>query len=177
MDETGRAKAEAPGALRQAVREARIEAAERSAVIVELRDAEAARLEMLNEALDPVFKQIAPEHLDLFDRGISQGTTPRLWIDNVAHVTMGRDKRTYRLLVDTLYGRKVLAESHEMEPVVAAVTRYVAGRLVAREQALAESVATGAAAPRQFGPVPAFVIGVLVGIVLLFAVALVFAPR
>jgi hypothetical protein len=174
MDETGRVKAEAQP-LRQAVREARIEAAERSAIIVDLRDAEAARLEMLNEALDPVFKQIPAEHLDLFDRGVSQGSIPRLWIDNVAHVTMGRDKRTYRLLIDTLYGRKVLEESNETAPVVAAITRYVARRLVAREQALAESMVSAPA--RRFGPLAAFVIGVLAGIVLLFAIALIFAPR
>ena len=44
--------------LKEAVREARIEAAERSAVVVDLRDAELARLELLNEALDPTFKDI-----------------------------------------------------------------------------------------------------------------------
>ena len=47
-----------PNALKDAVREARIEAAERSAVVVDLRDAEVARLELLNEALDPLFKDI-----------------------------------------------------------------------------------------------------------------------
>lgn len=123
--------------LREAVRSARIEAAERSAVIVELRDAEAARLEMLNEALDPVFEELPAEHRDLFDRGLGAGTQPRLWIDMVAHVAMGRDKRTHRFLLDTANGRRVLAESLDMEPVVAAVTRYVARRLVAREQMLA----------------------------------------
>ena len=97
--------------LRTAMQSARIEAAERSAVVVELRDAEAARLEMLNDALDPVFAEIPPEHLNFFDRGISAGTQPRLWIDMVAHVAMGRDKRTYRLLQDTIHGRRVLAES------------------------------------------------------------------
>jgi hypothetical protein len=79
------------------VREARIESAERSGVVVDLRDAEFARLELLNEALDPLFADI-PEEVDLFDRGISQGDTPRLWIDVVAHVVMGRDKRTYRFV-------------------------------------------------------------------------------
>jgi hypothetical protein len=123
--------------LREAMRSARIEAAERSAVIVELRDAEAARLEMLNEALDPVFEEVPPEHLDLFDRGLGAGTQPRLWVDMVAYVAMGRDKRTYRFLQDTVHGRRVLEESLEIEPVVAAVTRYVARRLVAREQMLA----------------------------------------
>ena len=123
--------------LREAMRSARIEAAERSAVIVDLRDAEAARLEMLNEALDPVFEELPPEHLDLFDRGLGAGTQPRLWVDMVAHVAMGRDKRTYRFLLDTANGRRILAESLDMEPIVAAVTSYVARRLVAREQMLA----------------------------------------
>ena len=45
----------APTALKDAVREARIEATERTAVVVDLRDAELARLELLNEALEPVF--------------------------------------------------------------------------------------------------------------------------
>jgi hypothetical protein len=42
---------EPPNVLKSAVREARIEAAERSAVVVDLRDAEVARLELLNDAL------------------------------------------------------------------------------------------------------------------------------
>ncbi|MGH6664102.1 MAG: hypothetical protein ACREB2_04245, partial [Pseudolabrys sp.] len=51
-------KAAPPSPLKEAVREARIEAAERSAVVVDLRDAEVARLELLNDALDPLFKDI-----------------------------------------------------------------------------------------------------------------------
>lgn len=135
MDDTGQPKAAKP--LRDAVRSARIEAAERSAVIVELRDAEAARLGILNDAIEPVFAEIPAEHLDLFDRGISMGTQPRLWVDMIAHVAMGRDKRTYRFLQDTAHGRRVLAESLEVEPIVKAITVYVARRLVAREQMLA----------------------------------------
>src|SRR5207302_9937324 len=77
-----------------ALRQARIEAADRTGVVVDLRDAEVARLDILNEALDPLFAQV-PDQIDLFDRGISQGETPRLWVDSVAHVTMGRDKRIY----------------------------------------------------------------------------------
>jgi hypothetical protein len=136
MDESGPQKSSAKP-LRDALRTARIEAAERSAVIVELRDAEAARLELLNEALDPVFAEVPAEHLDLFDRGISGGTQLRLWIDMVAYVVMGRDKRTYRFLQDTVHGRRVLAESLAIEVIVAAITRYVARRMVAREQMLA----------------------------------------
>src|SRR5882724_10774544 len=70
----------APIRLRDALHKARIEAADRTGVVVDLRDAEVARLEILNEALDPLFTQV-PEHIDLFDRGVSQGETPRLWID------------------------------------------------------------------------------------------------
>src|SRR3984885_12228357 len=94
--------------LRQAMHQARVEAAERTSVVVDLRDAEAARLELLNEALDPLFGEM-PAEVDLFDRGISHGETPRLWIDAVAHVAMGRDKRAYRFLHDSRLGRQVLA--------------------------------------------------------------------
>ena len=123
--------------LQRAVHQARIEAAERTSVVVDLRDAEAARLELLNEALDPLFAGV-PVEVELFDRGLSHGDTPRLWIDPVAHIAMGRDKRTYRFLYDTRIGRRVLAESHEIADIVRAVTNYVARRLIERERALAE---------------------------------------
>src|SRR3984885_1249091 len=99
-----------PSPLTQAMHQARVEAAERTSVVVDLRDAEVARLELLNEALDPLFAEI-PAEVDLFDRGISRGDTPRLWVDAVAHIAMGRDKRGYRFLADTRIGRRVLAES------------------------------------------------------------------
>src|ERR1700761_8307689 len=125
-----------PIRLRDALHKARIEAADRTGVVVDLRDAEVARLEILNDALDPLFAQI-PDTIDLFDRGISQGETPRLWIDVVAHVVMGRDKRIYRFVQDTRFGRIVLAESHDVPVIVDAVTDYVARRMVEREHALA----------------------------------------
>ena len=100
-------------ALREAVHQARVEAAERTSVVVDLRDAELARLELLDEVLDPLFAEIPPD-VELFDRGVSRGETPRLWIDAVAHVAMGRDKRIYRFLHDTRVGRHVLAESYEI---------------------------------------------------------------
>jgi len=128
---------EARSPLQEAVHQARVEAAERTSVVVDLRDAEVARLELLNEALDPLFAEI-PSEVELFDRGISRGDTPRLWIDAVAHIAMGRDKRMYRLLQDTRVGRRVLVESHEIPEIVKAVTDYVAHRLIERERALDE---------------------------------------
>ena len=162
-----------PTRLRDALRQARIEAADRTGVVVELRDAEVARLEILNEALDPLFAQV-PEQVDLFDRGVSQGETPRLWIDVVAHVVMGRDKRIYRFVQDTRFGRIVIAESHEVPVIVDAVTGYVARRMIEREHAM---VATPVAEPavekkprrRGFGT---FVLGFVLGAVALFGLAL-----
>jgi hypothetical protein len=167
-----------PIRLRDALRQARIEAADRTGVVVDLRDAEVARLEILNEALDPLFAQI-PDTVDLFDRGISQGETPRLWIDVVAHVLMGRDKRIYRFVQDTRFGRIVLAESHDAAAIVAAVTDYVARRIIEREHAL---VATPQPEPvviekKRRGGFWIFVLGFIVGAAALFGFALFTALR
>jgi hypothetical protein len=159
--------------LRDALRQARIEAADRTGVVVDLRDAEVARLEILNEALDPLFAQI-PDSVDLFDRGISQGETPRLWIDVVAHVLMGRDKRIYRFVQDTRFGRIVIAESHDIAAIVDAVTEYVARRMIEREHALVATPApepTMIEKPRRSG-FWVFALGFVVGVVALFGLAL-----
>jgi hypothetical protein len=159
--------------LRDALRKARIEAADRTGVVVDLRDAEVARLEILNEALDPLFGQI-PDQVDLFDRGISQGDTPRLWIDVVAHVVMGRDKRIYRFVQDSRFGRIVLAESHDVAAVVDAVTDYVARRMVEREHAMVASPMAEpvAAEPRRRSRFWTFLLGFIVGVIALFGLAL-----
>lgn len=172
-DTTGR-----PRRLRDALRQARIEAADRTGVVVDLRDAEVARLEILNDALNPVFSEI-PDGLELFDRGISEGDLPRLWIDVVAHVVMGRDKRSYRFVQDTRHGRIVISDSHDVAATVDAVTDYIARRIVERERAMS------VIAPPYLAPVAAkplariwpFVIGTVCGAAALFAVALIAALR
>jgi hypothetical protein len=170
--------------LKDAMREARIELAERSAVIVDLRNAEIARLELLNEALDPVFADI-PAGIELFDRGITPGDPPRLWVDMIAHVVMGRDKRVYRFVQDTRYGRRVLAESNDIAEMTRAVTRYVARRLVERERAIegdsnliAQEALMEAAKGRRHRwlPVATFVAGLFVGVLALLLAAVWFAP-
>jgi hypothetical protein len=138
----------APSPLKEAMHQARVDAAERVSVVVDLRDAEVARLELLNEALNPLFAEI-PREVDLFDRGVSRGETPRLWIDAVAHIAMGRDKRGYRFLHDSRFGRHVLAESHNIPDIVQAVTTYIARRLVERQRALEEDPGLIARVPAQ----------------------------
>jgi len=170
--------------LKAAMHQARVEAAERTGVVVDLRDAEVARLELLNEALDPLFAEV-PLQIDLFDRGISGGETPRLWIDAVAHIAMGRDKRGYRFLHDSRVGRRVLAESHEIPAMVRAVTDYVARRLVEQQRAfddnpdLISRVAPKAAARnrrrRRWRTLGAIVLGFILGTLTLLAVALLLA--
>ena len=160
-----------PIRLRDALRQARIEAADRTGVVVDLRDAEVARLEILNEALDPLFAQV-PEQVDLFDRGISQGDTPRLWIDVVAHVVMGRDKRVYRFVQDTRFGRIVIAESHDVAKIVDAVTDYVARRMIEREHALVVAAPAPVVVEKPRRAFWVFALGFVVGALALFGMAL-----
>ncbi len=177
------AKAGEPGRLKEALRQARIDSAERTGVVVDLHDAEVARLEILNEALDSLFEEI-PADVDLFDRGVTRGETPRLWIDVIAHVSMGRDKRVYRFVQDTRYGRKVLAESVNIPDLVEAVTKYVAQRLVERERALSDSGTAAADFMREASlrrrsrrrVLGAFVLGLLAGIAILIAAAVLLPP-
>jgi hypothetical protein len=192
MTESERAMEERPAAdsrarpqrLKEAVRQARSDLAERTGVVIDLRDAEIVRLELLNEELDSLFADLPP-NIELFDRGLVPGDPPRLWIDMIAHVAMGRDKRVYRFLQDTRYGRRVLAESSDVGEVAAAVTNYVARRLVERERALSEEVTPVTPqdqpppmvvkAPRRrsrrWSALGAFILGVVIGAAGLLALA------
>lgn len=125
--------AAAAGRLAEAVRQARNADADREDVVVELREATRTRLELLATELAPVFEEV-PRDIENFDFTLSSGLQPRLWIDAVAHVAMGRDRRTYRFVRDTRLGRVVLAEASDIGTVADAVTRYVAERLVERQK-------------------------------------------
>ena len=121
--------------LTAALRRARIENAERADVVTDLRGAELTRLEILREHLQPVFDEV-PAGCDIFDPGIAPGDRPRLFIDMVAFVEMGRDRRAYRFMQDSRAGRTLLSESERIETTVRAVTDYIARRLIEREKAL-----------------------------------------
>ncbi|MCC2111622.1 MAG: hypothetical protein KDJ16_06275 [Hyphomicrobiales bacterium] len=171
--------------LRDAIRKVKLAEAARTDVVVELREAERMRLEILLQALQPVIDDI-PDDDEQFDFGVVPGNPPRMWIDVTAFVTMGRDKRTYRLVRDTRLGRTVLGESQDVDQIAVKVTDYVAARIVERERALAseavalpvqpgagatgghvaaEMVANGAAPVRAGSAraVVAFVFGLLIG--------------
>lgn len=131
--------------LAEAIRDVKNAIADRADVVVELRHAQHTRLELLADELKPVFAQ-ADEDDDRFDFAISSGAQPRLWIDAVAHVAMGRDRRVYRFLRDTRNGRVVLAESADMKAIASQVTRYIAERIVERRQVIEDDASRPARA-------------------------------
>ena len=141
-----------PPSLKAALRRARVESAEQSHAIAEVRETEIARLEILAEAIQPILAQV-PEEIDIFDPGIAYGERPRLFIDMIGFVEMAHDKRVYRFQQDTRHGRALIAESERVERMVEAIANYVARRLVERERALAsdwrsrEADAADASAP------------------------------
>lgn len=198
MNEPGdrRGGAESARSLREAIRRVRTAEAERSDVVVELRDAERARLEMLADELKAILAEL-PEDNDAFPLTVAGGTPPRLWVDMTAFVAMGRDRRTYRFLKDTRLGRTVILESEKLEAMADCVTNYVAERIVERERAL-EGDWVAKRAPREEAgarranftdearpPVDrramgwvaaAFMFGVLMGVVGLFGYAWIAVP-
>jgi len=132
MKDTGE-KIDPSRKLSDAIRDVKNAFADRDDVVVDMREAHRMRLDLLAAELAPVFADV-PTDMDNFDFVVSAGLQPRLWIDAVSHVAMGRDRRTYRFLKDTRIGRVVLAESTEMKPVADSVTRYVAERVVERQR-------------------------------------------
>ena len=133
MKEAGEKTIDQSKKLSDAIRDVKNAFADRDDVVVDMREAHRMRLDLLAADLAPVFADV-PADMDNFDFVVSSGLQPRLWIDAVSHVAMGRDRRTYRFLKDTRIGRVVLAESTEMKPVADSVTRYVAERIVERQR-------------------------------------------
>lgn len=122
--------------LADIVREVKIAAADRTDVVVDMRDADRARLELLAQEIRPVIDEIDPTD-DRFDFGISPGLQPRLWIDSVAHVHMGADRRVFRFVRDTRLGRVLMSDSSDIAKTADAVARYIAERVIERERILA----------------------------------------
>lgn len=122
--------------LADIVREVKIATADRTDVVVDMRDADRARLELLAEEIKPVLADIDASD-DRFDFGVSAGLQPRLWIDAVAHVHMGHDRRVFRFVRDTRLGRVILSDTSDMAATADAVSRYIAERVIERERILA----------------------------------------
>jgi hypothetical protein len=144
--------ASAKADLAAAIRQARIENAERAEAIADLREIELSRLALLEDAVRSVVGQ-APPGVDMFDLALTKGEHPRLFLDMIAFVDMAHDRRAYRFFQDTRHGRVLIAESQSIDTIAAAVANYVARRLVERERALV-SDCRAAEAPKADGKEP-----------------------
>lgn len=122
--------------LRTALRRARIDEAERARAIGDIHAVEVARLEVLRDRLEPLVAAL-PADATLFDFAVVPSPRPRLFVDMIGFVEMAADRRRYRLVQDTRDGRFVLHEAEGLDAATAAVTAYVARRLIEREKMLA----------------------------------------
>jgi hypothetical protein len=159
-----------------AISHARLVQAEHSDAIADMREADIARLGLLAEELEPVFAEI-PRNANQFDCALVPGERPRLWIDMLAYVIMGRDRRNYRFVKSTMTGRTVLHETAELKEMVDHITDYIAHRLIEREKMLdadstcqagpamaPEPVEALSSAGSAGGKLLAFVTGIVLGI-------------
>jgi hypothetical protein len=119
--------------LADAIRGAQVATADRGDVVIDMKEADLARIEILAQDLKAVFDEVPADDLQ-WDFAVSSGLQPRLWIDATSHVMMARDRRTYRFVRDTRLGRIVLAESTDVGPISDAVTNYIAERIVERQK-------------------------------------------
>lgn len=121
--------------LAEAMDRVRNDQVQRDDVVVEMKQAEHARLELLAKDLQSVFNRL-PEDNDQFEFALTNGEPPRLWIDMTTFVRMGRDRRVYEFIKDTRLGRTQLASTDDREKMGKIVTNYVAERVLERERAI-----------------------------------------
>ena len=121
--------------LADAVQLVRNRRADQDDVVVDMKEAERARIDLLVEELRPLFDDVGPED-ERFDFAVSNGRRPRLWIDATTYVAMGNDRRTYRLIRDRLHGRSVVAETGQLDLMADEVSTYIAERVLDRRRAL-----------------------------------------
>ncbi len=121
--------------LAEALVEVKNRQASRDDVVVDMKEAERARLDLLAEELQPLFDEL-PADNDQFEFALTNGKPPRMWIDMTAHVSMGRDRRVYRFLKDTKAGRIVLAESADMSVIADAISNYIVERVLEHQRIL-----------------------------------------
>ena len=160
------------GSLREAVSQARLEEAQTIDSELDLRSSEMARLEILKSALEKIFEEI-PGDDERFELALVPSTPARLWIDMFSYVEMDAECERYRLVRNQREGRRVLVDSNDIGVIKGRITEYVARQIVARERQLAGFSDLPPLGARRRGRVwrliAAFAIGLLTGVVGLFA--------
>jgi hypothetical protein len=171
------ARPAAARSLREAIRQARLEEAERLDLSADQRDGEMARLELLAAELEDIFKELPPED-DRFNLVLVPSRPARLWIDLFTYTAVDDASGAYLFVRNSENGRRTLFSSNNVAEMADRIMRYIAHEIVRRERmegALAETtrVELGGAAPAPaktpIGVVmAAFGIGLLTGVAGLF---------
>jgi hypothetical protein len=171
--------------LREAIRKARLEEAERLDLSADHRDGEIARLDLLKAELEAVFAEI-PDHDDRFNLVLVPSRPARLWIDLFTYAAIDDGSGAYVFVRNGESGRRTLFSSANVADIADRITRYVAHEIVRRERIEAALVEPGrmgligtelAPSGTALGVViAAFVIGILTGAAGLVVAVLLSAP-
>lgn len=171
--------------LREAIRKARLEEAERLDRSADQRDGEIARLELLKVELKSVFAEI-PDHDERFNLVLVPSRPARLWIDLFTYASIDGASGAYLFVRNSESGRRTLFSSSNVADMADRIARYMAQEIVRRERIEAALVEPGRLGrigaelvPRGTAMgvvVAAFVIGILTGAAGLLVAVLFSAP-
>lgn len=171
------ARPAASRSLREAIRKARLDEAERLDITADHRDGEIARLELLKAELEAVFAEI-PKQDDRFSLTLVPSRPARLWIDLFTYVAIDDGSGAYLFIRNSENGRRTLFSASNVADVADRITTYMAQEIVRRERMEAAILEPGPrqklAEPERSGPgtgvvLSAFIIGLLTGVAGLFA--------
>ena len=172
------ARPAASRSLREAIRKARLEEAERLDDTADHRDGEMARLELLKAELETVFAEI-PRHDDRFNLALVPSRPARLWVDLFTYVVVDDASGAYLFIRNSENGRRTLFTAKNVADMTDRITTYMAHEIVRRERMEAALLepgprAKGVPESDSSGPgmgvvLSAFVIGIITGAAGLFA--------
>jgi hypothetical protein len=127
------ARPAASRSLREAIRKARLEEAERLDLSADHRDGEIARLDLLKAELEAVFAEI-PDHDDRFNLVLVPSRPARLWIDLFTYAAIDDASGAYLFVRNSESGRRTLFSSSNVADIADRITRYMAHEIVRRER-------------------------------------------
>ena len=127
------ARPAASRSLREAIRKARLEEAERLDVTADARDGEIARLELLKAELETVFADI-PRQDDRFNLALVPSRPARLWIDLFTYAAIDDGSGAYLFIRNSENGRRTLFSATNVSDMADRITSYMAHEIVRRER-------------------------------------------
>lgn len=119
--------------LNGALRQARLAEAAHFEAVLDIRDAQTLRLQVLKDDLAPAVLANV-EAASFIDLALVPGDPPRLWVDLITSVVMAPDPRTYRLVQDGPGGRQTLLETADRVEMIERIKQHIAHRLITRER-------------------------------------------